>query len=157
MICYPESALRKKKEVFSGKNNCVLVFFFVISEFCDYCVCMRAMFRGRDATMIILSDNDEETELIVNLETLTQAAIIFIMAIAIIVSNILIIATYVNFRSKLNTFILIYMYTCVYEALRTNEHKALSSTRNTPEPSKHLHWDLFGSIVIPFSVFRAFR
>jgi hypothetical protein len=37
-------------------------------------------------------------EIVFRLEGLTQAGIIFIMAIAIIVTNILIIATFLNFR-----------------------------------------------------------
>lgn len=63
---------------------------------------------------IILSDNDEETELIVNLETLAQAAIIFIMGVAIIVSNVLIIATYLNYRGQLALHIDSRSYTIAY-------------------------------------------
>ncbi|KAK5639940.1 hypothetical protein RI129_010751 [Pyrocoelia pectoralis] len=57
------------------------------------------MFRASDtSTMIILSDADDDTEFVFTLESLTQAGIIFIMGIAIIVTNVLIIATFLNFR-----------------------------------------------------------
>ncbi|CAH1367473.1 hypothetical protein MTP99_008716 [Tenebrio molitor] len=58
------------------------------------------MFRTRDttSTMIIFSDSNDDMEIVFRLEGLTQAGIIFIMAIAIIVTNILIIATFLNFR-----------------------------------------------------------
>lgn len=51
------------------------------------------------ATMIVLSD--EDANLVLTVETLVQAAIIFMMAVAIIVTNILIIATFVNFRGTI--------------------------------------------------------
>ncbi|EFA09248.1 probable G-protein coupled receptor 52 isoform X1 [Tribolium castaneum] len=58
------------------------------------------MFRTRDSTsaMIIFSDSNDDMGIVFTLEGLTQAGIIFIMAIAIIVTNILIIATFLNFR-----------------------------------------------------------
>lgn len=47
-----------------------------------------------------------------NLEALTQAAIITILAIAIVLSNLLIIATYINFKGKFpfifHAFILVF-------------------------------------------------
>ncbi|KAJ8946020.1 hypothetical protein NQ318_023267 [Aromia moschata] len=48
--------------------------------------------------MIILSDSNEDTEIVLTLESLAQAGIIFIMALAIIITNVLIIATLLNFR-----------------------------------------------------------
>lgn len=36
-----------------------------------------------------------------NLEALTQASFIFILAIAIVISNLLVIATFINFRGEL--------------------------------------------------------
>lgn len=48
--------------------------------------------------MITFSDHDQYF----TLEAITQAAIIFTMAIAIILANVLIIATFVNARGKVN-------------------------------------------------------
>ncbi|XP_030756274.1 beta-2 adrenergic receptor [Sitophilus oryzae] len=57
------------------------------------------MLRTRDtSTMIIFSDSSDDTEIVFTLESLTQAGIIFIMALAIIITNVLIIATFLNFR-----------------------------------------------------------
>lgn len=42
-----------------------------------------------------------------NLEALTQGAIITILAIAIVLSNLLIIATYINFKGKFIYFFLV--------------------------------------------------
>lgn len=51
--------------------------------------------------MIIPSDHDRHAvEILFTLETLTQAGIIFIMAVAIILTNVLIIATFLNYRGK---------------------------------------------------------
>lgn len=50
--------------------------------------------------MIIFSQSSDDTEIVLSLESLTQAGIIFIMALAIIITNVLIIATLVNFRGK---------------------------------------------------------
>jgi hypothetical protein len=51
--------------------------------------------------MIIPSDQDgHASEILITLETLTQAGIIFIMGVAIILTNILIIATFLNYRGK---------------------------------------------------------
>ena len=56
------------------------------------------MIHAKDtSTMIIVSDA------IFTLESLVQAAIIFIMGVAIIVANVLIIATFVNFRGKMSS------------------------------------------------------
>lgn len=57
------------------------------------------MISRRDTTtMIIFSQSNDDAEIILSLESLTQAAIIFVMAMAIIITNVLIIATLVNFR-----------------------------------------------------------
>lgn len=59
------------------------------------------MVQIRDtSTMIILGDSDDDTDLVFTLESLTQAGIIFIMGVAIIITNVLIIATFLNFRGK---------------------------------------------------------
>ncbi|XP_018335513.1 beta-2 adrenergic receptor [Agrilus planipennis] len=60
------------------------------------------MLRTRDtSTMIILSDADDETtELVFSLTNLVEAAIIFVMAVAIIVTNVIVIATFLNFRGQ---------------------------------------------------------
>lgn len=62
----------------------------------------RAMFRdgGGEGTMIILTDTESNTDIVFTLESLTQASIIFVMGLAIIISNVLIIATFLNFRGK---------------------------------------------------------
>jgi hypothetical protein len=52
-------------------------------------------------SMIILSVHDDHAEeILFTLETLTQAGIIFIMGVAIILTNVLIIATFFNYRGK---------------------------------------------------------
>jgi len=52
-------------------------------------------------SMIILSDHDGHAAgIFFTLESLTQAGIIFIMGVAIILTNILIIATFLNYRGK---------------------------------------------------------
>lgn len=52
-------------------------------------------------SMIILSDHDGHAAgILFTLESLTQAGIIFIMGVAIILTNILIIATFLNYRGK---------------------------------------------------------
>nr|CAI5850620.1 unnamed protein product [Callosobruchus analis] len=51
--------------------------------------------------LLIYSDADDDSEIVFTLRSLAQAAIIFVMAIAIIVTNVLIIATLVNFRGPL--------------------------------------------------------
>lgn len=56
--------------------------------------------RKDTTTMIIFSQSSDDTEIVLSLESLTQAGIIFIMALAIIITNVLIIATLVNFRGK---------------------------------------------------------
>ncbi|XP_017769978.1 PREDICTED: probable G-protein coupled receptor 52 [Nicrophorus vespilloides] len=57
------------------------------------------MFHTRDiSTMIILNDSNDDNSLVFSLESLTQAGIILIMSLAIVVTNVLIIATFVNFR-----------------------------------------------------------
>ncbi|XP_019876957.1 G-protein coupled receptor 52 [Aethina tumida] len=57
------------------------------------------MLRTRDtSTMIIFSDSNDDTEIVFTLESLTQAGLIFIMALAIVITNVLIIATFLNFR-----------------------------------------------------------
>jgi hypothetical protein len=51
--------------------------------------------------MIIASDHDSDaTEVLFTLEALTQAGIIFIMGVAIILTNVLIVATFLNYRGK---------------------------------------------------------
>lgn len=50
--------------------------------------------------MIIFSDSTDNTEVVFTLEALVQAGIIFIMGVAIIITNILIIATFLNFRGR---------------------------------------------------------
>jgi hypothetical protein len=51
--------------------------------------------------MIILSVHDGHAEeILFTLETLTQAGIILIMGVAIILTNVLIIATFFNYRGK---------------------------------------------------------
>jgi hypothetical protein len=51
---------------------------------------------------MIISSGDERhaTEIPFTLETVTLAGIIFIMGVAIILTNVLIIATFLNFRGK---------------------------------------------------------
>jgi hypothetical protein len=52
-------------------------------------------------SVIILSDHDgNAARIFFTLESLTQAGIIFIMGVAIILTNILIIATFLNYRGK---------------------------------------------------------
>ena len=52
-------------------------------------------------SIIILSDHDGHAAgIFFTLESLTQAGIIFIMWVAIILTNILIIATFLNYRGK---------------------------------------------------------
>ncbi|KAK7864933.1 hypothetical protein R5R35_008733 [Gryllus longicercus] len=48
--------------------------------------------------MIVLSTDNHDNNTRFTLETLTQAGIIFVMGVAIIVTNVLIIATFLNFR-----------------------------------------------------------
>jgi hydrogenase-4 membrane subunit HyfE len=51
--------------------------------------------------MIISGDHERHaTEIPFTLEALTQAGIIFIMGVAIILTNALIIATFLNYRGK---------------------------------------------------------
>lgn len=69
----------------------------------------RNMLRTRDtSTMIIFSDSNDDTEIVFTLESLTQAGIIFIMALAIVITNILIIATFLNFRGTFSSTYKIY-------------------------------------------------
>lgn len=67
------------------------------------------MFHTRDiSTMIILNDADDDS-LVFSVESLVQAGIILILSITIIVTNVLIIATFVNFRGPqdvINTYLL---------------------------------------------------
>ncbi|CAG9761202.1 unnamed protein product [Ceutorhynchus assimilis] len=57
------------------------------------------MLNRRDTTtMIIYSQTSDDTEIVLTLESLTQAGIIFVMALSIVITNVLIIATLVNFR-----------------------------------------------------------
>ncbi|XP_045465173.1 G-protein coupled receptor 52-like [Harmonia axyridis] len=59
----------------------------------------RGMFRLKDtATMLVLTDNRNETEIVVSLESLTQAAIIFVMAASIIILNVLVVMTIINYK-----------------------------------------------------------
>ncbi|CAH0546119.1 unnamed protein product [Brassicogethes aeneus] len=61
------------------------------------------MLRTRDtSTMIIFSASKDDTDLVFTLESLTQASLIFIMALAIVITNVLIIATFLNFRVEDN-------------------------------------------------------
>ena len=62
--------------------------------------------------MIIFSDSTDDTEIVFTLESLTQAGIIFVMALAIIITNVLIIATFLNFRGKPISFLI---YDILYE------------------------------------------
>lgn len=65
----------------------------------------RGMFRIKDtATMLILTDNRNETEIIVSLESLTQAAIIFVMAASIIILNVLVVMTIINYKGEIEFY-----------------------------------------------------
>ncbi|XP_046387358.1 G-protein coupled receptor 52 isoform X1 [Ischnura elegans] len=58
------------------------------------------MFLGRDGAMIILSEDGGESGIPFTLEALTQACIIFVMGVAIIVSNVLIIASLLTHHGR---------------------------------------------------------
>ncbi|XP_074035002.1 G-protein coupled receptor DopEcR isoform X1 [Leptinotarsa decemlineata] len=60
----------------------------------------RGMLRRDTSTMLIYSLSNDESEIVLTLRSLAQAGIIFIMALGIIVTNVLIIATLVNFRGS---------------------------------------------------------
>jgi hypothetical protein len=62
----------------------------------------------RDGALIILS-HDPEQEIAFTLEALTQAGIIFVMGVAIIVSNVLIIATFLTSRGQYNLLYIFYI------------------------------------------------
>jgi len=55
----------------------------------------RANMFERDGALIILS-HDPDQEIAFTLEALTQAAIIFSLGVAIVVSNVLVIATFLT-------------------------------------------------------------
>lgn len=60
----------------------------------------RGMLRRDTSTMLIYSLSNDDSEIVLTLRSLAQAGIIFIMALAIIITNVLIIATLVNFKGK---------------------------------------------------------
>lgn len=60
----------------------------------------HGMLRRDTSTMLIYSLSNEDSEIVLTLRSLAQAGIIFVMALAIIITNVLIIATLVNFKGK---------------------------------------------------------
>ncbi|CAH1101505.1 unnamed protein product [Psylliodes chrysocephalus] len=58
----------------------------------------RGMLRRDTSTMLIYSLSNDDSEIVFTLRSLAQAGIIFVMALAIIITNVLIIATLINFR-----------------------------------------------------------
>lgn len=75
--------------------------------------------------MIILNNPDDDTELVISMESLIQAGIIFVMAIMIVITNVLIIATFVNFRGKYHPSVVIpYCYTKLFSFSKACTNKS---------------------------------